>query len=229
MHSYFVFPGTTPVQLRYDWGQIALYTAEKPQGPWSSPQKLLGWTSSLPSVSRDGAAQQLTDIPELSKCVAFTEPGAVATDTSIELALGCVELATPTPTIRVVLLRSTDHGKKFSYVSTLLRPTEASCVSSVPQLNAAHLFGASGKVYVAASPAAPVAGGFTGYSGCVVYEVDDLAKGTIKPGIVRSIVASENRFSGACSFAEETGYVVSILTSPSPPTFRMFRAGIITP
>jgi hypothetical protein len=226
VHSYVAVPGTDPVELHYDWGHIALYSAERPEGPWSAPEKLLGWTSARPAISSDGASQNLSTIPDLAKCVAFTEPGAVATETTVELALGCVELASPTATIRVVLLRSIDHAKTFTLVSTLLRPTEAACASSVPQLNAAHLFGANGRVYVAASTAGPVAGGFTGYNGCVTFEIDDLVKGTLKPGILRSITAAGNRFSGACSYAEETGWVLSTLMLESAPrTFRMFRGG----
>ena len=62
------------------------------------------------------------------------------------------------------------------------------------------------------------------------YELDELGKGTIKPGIVRSIVAAGDRFSGACSYAEETGYVLSMLRLESAPrTFQMFNTGITTP
>lgn len=98
-------------------------------------------------------------------------------------------------------------------MSTLLRPDAASCVSTVPQLNAAHL----------------VSGGFTGYNGCVVFEIADLAKGTVAPGIVRSITAAENRFNGACSFAEETGWVVSMLRLDTAAPFRMYRTGVTSP
>lgn len=232
VHSYFVFPGTSPPKLRYDWGYIGLQTAPEAKGPWSPAQKLLGWASSMPAVSSDGAAQRLGDLPDLAKCVAFTEPSAMVTATSIELALGCVELPA---NIRVVLLRSTDRAKSFALVGTLLKSSDGDCAGgTAPQVNAAHLFDVGGKPYVIASMAANVPPGFTGYSGCAVYPIEDLATAKIarnadgSPRIAR--VIATGRFAGACSYAEGApGYLVSALASESPLAFRIFSSGVAAP
>lgn len=236
LHTYFVYPGTTPVKLRYDWGYIGLQTAPEPKGPWSRADKLLGWTSTMPSVSSEGALQKLTDIAELAKCVAFTEPSAIVTPTTIELALGCVEVATP-PTIRIVLLRSTDRAKTFSLVGTLLQPNDGACAgSSVPQVNAAHLFDVGGKPYLLASTAGTVPPGFTGYNGCAVYEIEDLVTARIrrKDGapVIARFIDPGGRFGGACSYAEgasANGYVISALAGTSPIAFRMYATGVAAP
>jgi hypothetical protein len=230
-HTYVVVPGTDPVELHYEHGYIGLQTAPEPKGPWSTAEKLLGWSSSRPEISAEGAAQKLTDIPELAKCVTFTEPSAIVTPTTIELALGCVELAAP-PTIRIVLLRSTDHGKTFGLVGTLIKPSDGGCAGgTAPQVNAAHLFDIAGKPFVIGSPAATVPPGFTGYNGCAVYEVEDLATARIRRNAdgspyVHRVIDASGRFAGACAYSHGA-YYVSALTDAF--AFRIFRVSATAP
>ncbi|MGZ3454758.1 MAG: hypothetical protein ACXVEF_34460 [Polyangiales bacterium] len=232
-HSYFLFLGDPP-KLRYDWGYIGVQTAPDPKGPWSSQEKLLGWKSSAPSVSTDGVTQSLSDVEELADCIAFTEPSAITTPSTIEIALGCVE---KTARIRIVQLRSADHGAHFSYVGTLLSDADASCLAST-QLNAAHLFSSGGKTYLLASTAGSVMGGFVGYDACLVFEVEDLATAKVKKmnggaKVLRRINGSSSRFTGACAYAEGAtalGYVASSLALDEPPrVFRIYKTGVAAP
>lgn len=223
--TYVVVPGTDPVELHYEQGYIGLQTAPEPKGPWSAQERLLGWNDAFV------ASTKLTDVPDLAKCVAFTEPSALVTAKSIELALGCVEVATP-PTIRVVLLRSTDHAKSFVHIGTLLRSSDGTCAGgTAPQVNAADLFEVSGKTYVSASPAATVPPGFFGYSGCAVYEIEDLATARIRRNAdgspyVHRIIDASGRFAGACAHTPD-GYLVSALTDALD--FRIFRVSAAAP
>lgn len=232
-HSYFLFPGTPP-KLHYEWGYIGMQTAPDAKGPWSAQTKALGWASSMKAVSEDGVSQSLSAIPALFDCVAFTEPSVLATPTTLELALGCASLP---DRIRIVQLRSTDHGAHFSYVGALLSDEDANCMGS-RQVNAAHLFAVGTDVYLLASTAGPVTGGFQGYDGCSVFRIDDLVKGRIQrdgtaPEVLRRIVGSGGRFTGACTYAEgatSLGYVASSLALESPPrVFRMLSTGVAAP
>jgi len=224
-------------QLLYDHGVISLFTAPAPDGPWSAGEHLLGWSSRTP-FSSTGVTQNLSSIPELADCVAFSEPGALALPGRIDLALGCVSV-TGGAKIRIALLRSTDHARSFSFVSTLLRGEDAACAgSAVPQLNAAHLFVAGGQQYVVASPAGTVPPGFTGYRGCLVYRIDDPNSGHMErdsagaPVVHRQLDTTDVRFNGACAFAERAtslGYLLPTLYAGDARRFRILRTGVLAP
>lgn len=149
-HSYIVTNGT---ELHYDWGRVSLWTAPRPEGPWSTEQPLLGWAGASP-FSSAGVRQLLTDIPQLRDCLLFTEPGALAVGGGggspaspplLLLALGC---ASPPPApggvapIRVSLLASADFGGSWAFASTLVDgAVDAAALGyDVPQLDAADLF-----------------------------------------------------------------------------------------
>ncbi len=240
-HDYIAKPGSMPVVLKYDWGTIGVVTAPDPSGPWSATKKVLGWKSSQPAISETGASQLLTDIPALADCIAFSEPGALYRSGAIDLALGCVTAA---PEIRVELLRSTDHGATFSYVTRLLDARDATCLGgAAPQLNAADLFVAGGKQFLIVTTAGPTAGLPTGYNGCSVLAIDDPSSGKVRrddagaPVVLRRIVSPggspNGRFIGACAYAEGAsgaGYIVPELFVDGPPrVFRFFRSGIVAP
>ncbi len=223
-HAYVVVPpDKTP---HYDIGFIALQTSASAGGPYSVPKPAFD----TPAVRKA--------TPALVDCDFFTEPAALVRNGTIDLALGCVNVATTK--IRIVLLRSTDRGASFSYVSELLAAADSLGIGgSRPQINAPDLFVAGGHEYLIASPAGPVTlpqGSFDGYTGCTVFDMADsdrVARDCLgKPRVVRSILGPAGQFIGACTFAEGAtgaGYVVpEIIFSASPP-FRLFRPGIAGP
>jgi len=231
-HRYLVLPGD---KLRYDYGNIVLQTAGAPAGPWSPDAVALGWTSTSP-FSSQGATQRLGDIPEIADCVAATEPAAVVVPgVGLDLAFGCISLPAGKPSIRVVLLRSKDHGASFSYVSTLLTPADAPCLDPMTtRINAVDMFFAGGKEYLLATPESET----TGYHGCVVLPIDDPAAGAVrrdpggKPVFYRRINVSTGQFSGACSYAEGAtalGVVMSVGFLMDARQFRMFSTGLSLP
>ncbi len=226
-HRYLVGPG---VALHYRYGTIALQTAPAPDGPWTAPQKWIGWDSPATYTST-GIATNASSLPGTADCVALTEPGAIVLPGAIDLAVGCVYLASGTPRIRVELLRSTDHAASFASVATLLRADDAGCVTPGGSINAADLFVAGGTEYVVATPSDS-----TGYHGCLVFPIDDPAHGAVRRDasgaavVARTIAPSSGGFSGACTFADGAGgYAIDVGRFGDARPFRIYATGVAAP
>ncbi|MEO8552835.1 MAG: hypothetical protein ABI678_22810 [Kofleriaceae bacterium] len=223
-HRYLVGPN---VALYYKLGTITLQTAAQPQGPWTAPQKLIGWNGPSAYSSTGVTLNVTTAGGSASDCIALTEPAALVLPTSIDLAVGGVSPDGATLKIRIELLRSTDHGTSWSSAGTLLRADDAACSGLPPGLNGADLFVANGTEYVSATPSDA-----TGYRGCMVFALDP-ADHVQRDGQDRAIVArafGANEFSGACTFADGAdGYAMDIGLFGDPRPFRMFRPGISAP
>src|SRR4051812_26595108 len=128
-HRYLVGPN---VDLHYAIGAITLQTAPQPQGPWTAPQKLIGWNGSS-TYSSTGVGLNITTAGgSTHDCVALTEPGALVLPGSIDLAVGCVYYEGATAKIRVELLRSIDHAATWTSVGTVLRADDAACSGLPP-------------------------------------------------------------------------------------------------
>jgi hypothetical protein len=226
-HRYLVGPG---VALHYRIGTIALQTAAQPQGPWSAPQKLIGWNS--PSAySSTGVVTNASSFARTADCIALTEPGALWLPGSIHLAMGCVYIEAGAPKIRIELVRSTDHGASWISVATLLEPEDAACLTANASINASELFTYGGKIYVSATPSDNA-----GYHGCIVFPFEDFASGKVardttgRAFVTRTIVPAPSTFSGACAFAEGAGgfsMIVGFLDQAR--RFRIFKTNVATP
>ena len=238
VHSYVSAAGGAT--LRRDWGYIGMQAAATPAA-WGSEQKLLGWSSSAP-LSTSGVTQVLSSLPELKDCVAFTEPGAMVGALGLDLALSCAYLPSPgVVKIRVVLLRSTDHARSFTFVSTLVSADDFACLDGAsPQILGPDLFTVGGQEYVVVSPTGPVSnasGG--GYRGCLTIPVADPTAGTLArapngaPAVASWVKASDGRFTGPCTYAEGAtalGQVVPMqFSDQSQPWFRILRTTIPEP
>jgi hypothetical protein len=222
-HRYLVGPN---VALHYSYGTITLQTAAQPQGPWTAPQKLIGWNS--PSAySSTGVVANATTLPGTTNdCLALTEPGALWLPGAIDLAVGCAYLDGATVKIRVELLRSTTHGASWASVGTLLRAEDAACSGLAPGLNGADLYITGGTEYVVATPS-----NATGYLGCMTFAIDDPATGKVKRDAQgRAVVASEltaGQFDGACTFADgASGTMLDVGFLQTARPFRIYRPGI---
>lgn len=222
-HRYLWKTGSTTPS--YAYGQIALYTAPAPSGPWSTAAPLIGWPSPS-SFSSQGALWTTTQLG-LSSCLLLTEPSALVVGSKIWLAVGCVASATE---IQVELLSSDDHLATLKHVGTLVGPNDATALgATAPRLNAADLFLAGGSPYLLVSP-----GDAQGnYLGCDLLQLD--ASGSVvrdagEPRVLRRLDSPGAVQSGACSFGEgapATGYVMNI-PSASPLDFRVFKTGVGT-
>lgn len=237
-HSYFA---KTSSNLHYEIGMINLATAASAAGPWTTTH-LLGWNSSS-GASSQGVAQNINTDAKLTgtaKCLALTEPGALVYQRSgatvIDLAVGCIFLADEIPNIEIQLLRSTDHGQSFSFVSTLLSRYDATALGSTEtQVNAADLFFRDGQAWIFATPSGPAlfpgGGAGTGYRGCLAIPIGDLDAGTVvrtnsgAPLVSASYLGGSEQFVGACTFRGElTGLGVAgdVLDTNSSAPFTMF-------
>jgi hypothetical protein len=228
-HSYVVLAGD---ELAYDYGYISLFVAAGPEGPWSFESKAVGWQGEA-TLSSEGAATLAAG--ELGDCLALTEPSAlVLPGARLELALGCATAQS----IRIVLLESADHAKTFAYRGVLLDGDDATCRGGAsPRYNAAHLFVAQeGRRYLLATTTGNVAGGFEGYRGCHLFELD--GAGVVRspegdPIVLRAFDAAGDRFNGACDVAEgadQRGLAISILRLDAPPrVFRTYATGLALP
>jgi hypothetical protein len=226
-HRYLVGPG---VALHYRIGTIALQTAPAPEGPWSRPEKLIGWSSPSP-YSSAGVVLDVSEVPGLADCLVLTEPGALWHDGALHLAVGCVHLDGVEPRIRIELLRSEDHARSWSAAGTLLRPEDATCLTPGASINAAELFADGDGVHVAATPSDA-----TGYHGCVVVPVADLGAAEVarrddgRPALTRTIAAEPAVFAGACSFAAGGGgYVMNVGLLDQARRFRIVHTGLSEP
>jgi hypothetical protein len=217
-----------------------MYAASAPN-TWGAEKKLLGWSSNA-TISSNGAAQLLTDLPALHDCIAFTEPGAIVGPQGIDLALSCAYAASPTDIrIRVVLLRSVDHANTFSFVSTLLAAEDFGCIDgTVPQILGPDLFSVGAQEYVVVSPVGPVSNASSGgYRACVTIPIADVDAGTVArssngaPTVASWVSALDERFTGPCTYAEGAtaiGLLVPMqFTDQSQPFFRILRTTIAEP
>ena len=224
-HSYFVTSGGT---LELTYGVIALYTAPALSGPWSAETRLLGWDS--PSTASDsGVAQNITHDPALagvSNCLLLTEPGAQARGTTLDLAVGCLWFTGAKFPIDIRLLRSTDHGATWSFVTTLVDTTGANFLGSDrAQINGADLFTAGGKYYLLADPHG--AGG--AYVGCVELEFSNITTGALVqvaggPEARRQYQAPTGVAWTPCAAAPgapQAGILMGVVNLSVPPPFRI--------
>lgn len=224
-HAY-VFDHSLTPPTRYERGFIGLWSIQNFPDKWT-PAYAMRWNTDAVAAA---APEDLSQVAELSDCVAFTEPGAVWRGT-LDVALGCVS----TKGIRIVLLRRS-AGPKLDYVGTLLSESDAIALGSDgPQINAADLFRYQGDEYLIVSPRGPVknlpAGG---YDGCVTVKMQDadhVARDcTGNPVVVRRITEKDGRFIGACTFSSFTGYYAGVgFIGESTRPFRIYRTGIMTP
>jgi len=128
-------------------------------------------TSTSPSF---GAVHNLSTIPQLSDCVAFTEPALFAHGGATYLASNCVVFAggiRRDDLERLVLLRRETNG--YSYVGALIDYADALDLGATRLEQADLTLSRDGRVLLIATPI--VSGGNPEHLGCVVFEVSDIA------------------------------------------------------
>ncbi|HMK73965.1 MAG TPA: hypothetical protein VK454_11545, partial [Myxococcaceae bacterium] len=124
-------------------------------------------------------------------------------------------------------------------VGTLLTAGDGSLLGSPGGVNAGDLFTVGGAAYLIVSPGgevtAPGIAAFPGYAGCDVLPVElataSVSRSGSNPVVVRALKATNNTFSGACTYADGAttmGYVVSILGA-APRLFRIYATGVPGP
>jgi hypothetical protein len=232
VHTYFF--GTAQQFLI---GYVAMYTAGAVEGPWAET-KLFGWPSSSPLSTADVAYDVTTDpaLSGLHGCLLVGEPGAlVRSPGTIDLALSCVTSGGTD----IRLLRSGDHGRRWSFVGTLLTIQDAAALGATSsEITGADLFRANGAFHLIATPVGPVDfpdGRDNGYRGCIVVSVADLETGQVDrcenaPVVEASYLGQPGQFVGACSTdagATASGMLIPVpdLTFTSASPYQLFASG----
>jgi hypothetical protein len=169
-------------------------------------------------------------VNELSTCAAFTEPGAIATNSGVYISLKCATGGVG----KVVLLKCDNEltASSCTYIGDFTDDSEAAQFSGAGQnfdgFSATELVVASGKTYLIVTPTESPG---DLYRGCLVFEVADLATATLvrnvgDPVLVKRVEGTSGSFNGACGYAEglsASGIIYSELNNTAPQ-FRLFAS-----
>lgn len=224
-------------EFNHSW--VAMSSAPDPSGPWSAETKIFTgflYGSADDAIGGPPSTPWSALDPSLADCATFDEPSGIVKDGTLYLALTC-ETKTPDMS-RVVLVRRS--GGTWAFVATLLSHADASRFG-FPKLTASSFFAASGKVYLIESPQE---GG--DYRGCLVFEVKDLATGTLDrcpdgPKVVGKVnpltapVAPQTLHRGACTYDAKlgaTGWIYFdrfIVSAPGGRVARTYSSGLVLP
>ncbi len=165
--------------------------------------------------------------PDLGTCLAFSEPGMLAYEGDLYIAMYCFRSAQQQD---IVLVRLDHASKQWSYVGTLLTSEHARAIDpALGAFNGADLFVRAGSYRLIVSPTAG-----QGYLGCLEYEVD-LKNGTLTdsngdgPDPLLAFPKNTNADviqTGACSYHQESqlGMIVGD-THLSGIQFRLVATG----
>lgn len=190
--------------------------AATPTGLDASPAPWIRGNGTSPSF---GAAYNLSDLLQLSDCVAFTEPALFADGGHTYLALNCIVYsgnARQYDQERLVLLREEAAG--YSFVGTLLDYADAVQFGGTTFEQADLSYAKDGGILLIATPIDN--GGTPEHQGCVALEVTDLASAAMRRDgggdlIPLALITADDDSiigPGACTYdaASETGVLMHV-------------------
>ena len=203
-HQYFLYPPHATVAgqsaTKYHLGAIVVWTAASPDGLGARPPRTaLRWN--LTPAAFTGGVNVNGLATALASCLAVAEGSASVRGGQMDLVLACTEPgAEPLPQ-KVVLLRSADHGRRFSYVATLLGAGDAAGLGASHYTAPALLAGPDPAPVLVVTPSF---GGL--YGGCAVIPFEDADAGTLRrvggaPALIRFDPAAASTLGGACAAA----------------------------
>lgn len=178
-HRYLWIRDGSPSNRRFDQGWIGLREAPSPVALARARERKLfvgaGYDSANDASSGRPELRLDRLHPDLARCAAFTEPGALGTSGSVYVALSC-----HSPGGQKLVLLS--HERRWRYIGTI-----------ATRLTAPELSRAGGRTYLLATPEA---GGR--YLGCRGYELD-LRSGRIGRSLF-ALAGVPGSFNGACGW-----------------------------
>jgi len=163
-----------------------------------------------------GAPYNLSDIPQLSDCVAFTEPALFSQGDVTYLATNCVVFEDGVrrdDLERLVLLRQEADG--YSYVGALLTSADAAELGATRIEQTDIAYSRTGHVLLIATPIQT--GGTPEHLGCVVFEIADLTTAQVRRDaggqamqLARITGDDDSIGPGLCTYdaASETGVLI---------------------
>ncbi len=178
------------------------------------------WATALATSPSWGAPIDFNDIPELADCVTLTEPGLFAFNNETYLASSCL-IADATgrraDLERLVLLKQTANG--YSYVGDILDAQDAADLGVDVIQQADISVARDGSIILIITPI--ILDADPSHQGCVVFEFDEFAAGTLlRDGngraVPRTVISSDGNGlgPGLCSYDanSETGVLLVITT-----------------
>jgi hypothetical protein len=215
-------------------GWIGLRTAPSPEGPWSPERKLFVGRLYDPSNDSDALGPPEHRLHEafpdrLGGCLAFTEPGLLATAAGLYVALKCPQGSSGG---KIVLLRCARDFSTCDYRGAFLDDGEARHFQSrFDGFSAPDLVAVAEKTYLIATP---TEGPASRYRGCLVFEVEALDEAQLRredglPVVVASVSGRPGSFNGACGYAAAargSGVLYSEFFPDERPQFRIFASEV---
>jgi fibronectin type III domain protein len=171
-HKHFF--NTLNNSFQFQQGAIVLWTAATPDGPWSIEQSLLGWTGTPAALNPLRIVNALDS--SLQSCQWFDDGSAAIYNGGIDLVLNCVDNSTLVLQRKTILLRSTDHLNSFTYVATLLQPSDALAYNDAESFSGPALLPNGGNAPVLF--ATPL-DSFGNALGCIVFPIANQQTGVL--------------------------------------------------
>lgn len=211
-------------------GTINIRYAANPAGPWSTPECLVGHDDDC-RISMRQADRSLAGIRM------NTEPGAVVDDKgTIYLTLDAATTQSGLgdwKNYRVILLSSSNHGKTWKYIRTILSHEDAKRFGYLV-FTGTSLTKVKGKFYLLATPSGGIKTKNRGHDGTMVFEFADIAKGQLvatqqrQPKILLRLKPS--RGSGGLADYDKKNTAGGVIFSQTsmwwfPQVFRIFQTG----
>jgi hypothetical protein len=199
-HKYFLYPPATPATI-YELGAIVMWTAGSLNGTWSPESTVFSWNLTPPELGGGTNINALDSA--LSNCLVISEGAGAVQNNALDFAFACSYSESGSIVSKIVLLRSADHAQTFSYVSTLLMPSDATIVPGAAFFTAPALLphDSGARVLVVTGD-----DGQGRRSGCIVLPFDSESAGTLIRGAtdlplpIRVIPALGTHQDGACAW-----------------------------
>ncbi|MFQ5946241.1 MAG: hypothetical protein ACE5NC_08330, partial [Anaerolineae bacterium] len=175
------------------------------------------------------ASQNINEMGgDLATCLVVTEAGAETIASDLDLVFACPYQEGGGIAMRIVLLRSRDHGASYRFVATLLEPSDAAPYGGT-HFSAPDITRDGDRILLFVTPESGEA-----YQGCVVFEFEDRVAGELRRGAdgrplpLVVLATLGGRFGGACGW--DTGapsVLISQLMAEGDPVdpFRIFATG----
>lgn len=161
-------------------GWIAMRTAPSPAGPWSEETPLIG-AGPFPFGMSNTRFKIQSLGPDYAPYIVLTEPGAMAYDGTLYMAMQGVRLPQQGQTKLhhdIILIASEDHGRSWRGVGRLL-PSETADRFGAKWFTGASLVSENGRVFLLATPEVPGDPQFD-HQGTMIFEFEDIATGRLK-------------------------------------------------
>lgn len=236
-HHYLTVNGKS----RFENGWIGLKTAATPEGLSSARELKLFSAKAYNEANNDLAGASASPVanapvlrvetlhPDLSRCVALSEPGGVATGEGIFLSVGCFEVHFLGIESKIILLKCAtpcDPSVEgaWKYVATLLTDKDAGRWNA-DSFSGADIFEADGRHYLVVSPVTdqPVQGA---YNGCLVFRFTNIGTGALdKTKAISRVSGTKHSFNGACTHQHSAAggrFLYGEIQFGDRPTFHIF-------